>query len=169
LILNNENTCIDKVLNNYDFFYFIKDVKKNVNLSINIKKASLIENIIIILGIIPFLKNNSIIRYDINTYETNKIFRTLFNYKEIKYGKIFIDFSDFQTVKKKFNNLINYIWELIPQKPILDNLRYIIDNYYDDSCLNIFEKALNRNYEYFIKNNKKTVSTNSFKKKLLSK
>ena len=28
LILNNENNCIKEVFNNYDFFYFIKDIKK---------------------------------------------------------------------------------------------------------------------------------------------
>ena len=72
-------------------------------------------------------------------------------------------------MKRDFNNLINYIWEFIPQKHILDNLRYIISNYYDDSCTNIFEKTLNRNYEYFIKNNKSIAFKNSFKKKLISK
>ena len=162
LILNNGKYCLNEVLNNYDFFYFIKGIRKNVNLSI-------IENIIILLGIIPFLKNNSIIRYGINTYESNKLYKKLFSYKKIKNGKIHIDFSDFKTVKTDFNNLINYIWEFIPQKQILDNLRYIISNYYNDSCANIFEKTLNRNYEYFIKYNKSIVFNNSFKKELISK
>ena len=169
LILNNGKYCLNEVLNNYDFFYFIKGIRKNVYLSINIKRLSLIENIIILLGIIPFLKNNSIIRYGINTYESNKLYKKLFSYKKIKNGKIHIDFSDFKTVKTDFNNLINYIWEFIPRKQILDNLRYIISNYYNDSCANIFEKTLNRNYEYFIKYNKSIVFNNSFKKELISK
>ena len=62
LILNNGKYCLNEVLNNYDFFYFIKGIKKNVYLSINIKRLSLIENIIILLGIIPFLKNNSFMK-----------------------------------------------------------------------------------------------------------
>lgn len=169
LILNNENNCIKEVFNNYDFFYFIKDIKKNVNLTINMKNVSLIENIMMIIGIIPFLKNNSVIRYVINDSETNKIFRILFKYKKIENGQIYIDFSDFKTIKNKFNNLINFIWEIIPQKHILNNIRYIINNYYDDSCINFFEKALNNNYEYFIKKNQKIVSVNSYRQKLLSK
>lgn len=169
LILNNENNCIKEVFNNYDFFYFIKDIKKNVNLTINMKNVSLIENIMMIIGIIPFLKNNSVIRYVINDSETNKIFRILFKYKKIENGQIYIDFSDFKTIKNKFGNLINFIWEIIPQKHILNNIRYIINNYYDDSFINFFEKALNKNYEYFIKKNQKIVSVNSYRQKLLSK
>ena len=169
LILNNENNCIKEVFNNYDFFYFIKDIKKNVNLTINMKNVSLIENIMMIIGIIPFLKNNSVIRYVINDSETNKIFRILFKYKKIENGQIYIDFSDFKTIKNKLGNLINFIWEIIPQKHILNNIRYIINNYYDDSCINFFEKALNKNYEYFIKKNQKIVSVNSYRQKLLSK
>ena len=109
LILNNENNCIKEVFNNYDFFYFIKDIKKKVNLTINMKNVSLIENIMMIIGIIPFLKNNSIIRYVINDSETNKIFRILFKYKKIENGQIYIDFSDFKTIKNEFGNLINFI------------------------------------------------------------
>ena len=169
MILNNENKCINEVFNNYDFFYFTKDINKNVYLTINIKNALLIENIMMIIGIIPFLKNNSVIRYVINDSETNKIFRILFKYKKIENGQIYIDFSDFKTIKNKFGNLINFIWEIIPQKHILNNIRYIINNYYDDSFINFFEKALNKNYEYFIKKNQKIVSVNSYRQKLLSK
>ena len=169
MILNNENKCINEVFNNYDFFYFIKDINKNVYLTINIKNALLIENIMMIIGIIPFLKNNSVIRYVINDSETNKKFRILFKYKKIENGQIYIDFSDFKTIKNKFGNLINFIWEIIPQKHILNNIRYIINNYYDDSFINFFEKALNKNYEYFIKKNQKIVSVNSYRQKLLSK
>lgn len=169
LILKNGKSCIKEVLNNYDFFYFIKDFRKNVDLSINIKRAPLIENIMIIIGIIPFLKYNSVIRYYANTDEIYKKLGNLFFYKNIKSREINIDFFDFETVKIKFNNLINYIWETIPPKQILDNIRYIISNYYDDSCLYIFEKSLNHNYEYFIKNNEKIVSSDEFKKKYISK
>lgn len=169
LILNDEKNCLNEVFNNYDFFYYITDIRKNINLSINIKKASLIENIIIIIGIIPFLKNNSVLRYDIGISEANKIFTKIFKSKKIKNGIIFIDFSDFETIKTEFNNLINYIWELIPKKYILDNLRYIISNYYDDSCLDIFEKSLNKNYEYFIKKYQNNEKINNYKKQLISK
>ena len=108
LIYKAEDKCINEVFNDYDFFYFVKNIRKNVNLSIDIKKISLIEHIFIIIGIIPFIKNNSIINYSINSKESKHIFEILFNYNKIKNRKIFIDFNDFKEIKKKFNSLINY-------------------------------------------------------------
>ena len=42
--LENEKNCTEEILFNYDFFYEIKKIKRNVNISIDIKK-SLLENI----------------------------------------------------------------------------------------------------------------------------
>jgi hypothetical protein len=48
--------------------------------------------------------------------------------------------------------ILYYIWELIPKKIMLDNLRYIINNYYKESNLAVFEDSLNMNYKSYIQN-----------------
>lgn len=138
-----------EILTNYDFFYEIEDIKKNIILSIDIRKT-LIENIILIIGIIPFLKKNSFIQYKINSKEANKIFKFIFNHKDSNNKINMINKKDISHIKRNFESLVNNIWEFIPQKKILDNIRYIINNYYDSSCSHQFEKSLNKNYEYYI-------------------
>ena len=54
--------------------------------------------------------------------------------------------------------LLNYKWELIPKKVMLDNLRYIINNYYNESNFNIFQKSLYKNYDFYIQENKKEIT-----------
>jgi hypothetical protein len=41
---------------------------------------------------------------------------------------------------------------------MLDNLRYIIDNYYNESNFNIFQKSLYKNYDFYIQENKKEIT-----------
>jgi len=50
---------------------------------------------------------------------------------------------------------------------MLNNLRYIINNYYNESSLIIFQKSLNMNYKLYIQ--KKNEMTYKEIKKLLSK
>jgi hypothetical protein len=64
--------------------------------------------------------------------------------------------------------LFNYDWELIPKKLMLDNLRYIINNYYNDTNLILLQESLNMNYQSYIKNNKNEMNYNELKD-LLSK
>lgn len=40
------------------------------------------------------------------------------------------------------NYLLNYKWELSPEKFILDNLRYVLNNFYNESNFEIFQKSL---------------------------
>ena len=167
-IINDEHDCKNELLNNYDFFFNLQGIKRNVHLSIDIKNKSSIENIILIIGIIPFLKFSSFIKYKINDKNTYQLFKIIFSNKTIKNEIIFFYYNDIETIKKNFQNLIDYIWEFIPQQKILDNIRYIINNYYDDRCLFIYEKSLNNNYEYFVEKNINTIS-NSISKNLLSK
>jgi hypothetical protein len=150
-----------EILTNYDFFYEIKGIKKNIILSIDIKKT-LIENIILIIGIVPFLKNNSFIKYKINSNEVNKIFKFIFNHKHLKNKIFIIDKKDILSIKRNFESLVDNIWESIPQKKILDNIRYIINNFYDSSCSNQFEESLNKNYDYYISKNIKFLSKEDF-------
>lgn len=48
--------------------------------------------------------------------------------------------------------LLFYVWELIPNQFMLDNFRYIINNYYNESNLAVFEETLNKNYKSYIQN-----------------
>jgi hypothetical protein len=50
--------------------------------------------------------------------------------------------------------LLNYEWELIPKKFMLDNLRFIINNYYNEINLVVFQESLNMNYKFYIQNKK---------------
>jgi hypothetical protein len=43
---------------------------------------------------------------------------------------------------EKINELLNYKWELFPEKFMLDNLRYVLNNYYNESNFEIFQKLL---------------------------
>ena len=151
LVIKNGN-CIYEVLNNYNFFYNIQDIKKNVNLYLDIKK-SFIENLLLIIGLVPFLRFNSTISYKIYNKGSNKLYRFILNYKIKRKRTILININDLQAIQKKFNESINYIWESPIQKKILDIMRYIIYNYYDDNCFQIYEESVNKNYNYFIKNN----------------
>jgi len=54
--------------------------------------------------------------------------------------------------------LLSYKWELIPEKIILDNLRYIINNYYNESNSNIFQKSLFMNYDFYIQEKRKEIT-----------
>jgi hypothetical protein len=40
---------------------------------------------------------------------------------------------------------------------MLDNLRYIINNYYNESNFNIFQKSLNMNYDFYIQRKRKGI------------
>ena len=167
LVINGEVDCESDFINNYNFFYEVKYFRRNINLLIDIQKT-LIENIFIVMGIIPFLKYNSTINYKINNRGSKELSKILFTYKQVKNDTIILDINDLQIIKDKFNELINYIWEILPKKFVLDSIRFILQNYYDKSCLLTFEKALYKNYKYYI--NRKSNKLNVLEKdELLSK
>jgi hypothetical protein len=56
------------------------------------------------------------------------------------------------------NNVLYYKWELIPRQFMLNNLRYIINNYYNEQNLVVFQESLNMNYKSYIQNNFKELS-----------
>jgi hypothetical protein len=59
--------------------------------------------------------------------------------------------------------LLNYEWELIPKKLMLDNLRFIINNYYNETNLVVFQESLNMNYKSYIQRKKKKMSYEEIK------
>ena len=150
--------CSLKLFTNNDFYEDIKEINSNIDLLINIK-ISKIESIFLLLGIIPFLKNNSTLSYKINNKEIynfiKEVFKNKNKNKKINHKIIKLDFIDFTTFNEKIEELLNYKWELIPEKIILDNLRYIIDNYYNESNFDIFQKSLYINYNFYIQLKKK--------------
>jgi hypothetical protein len=151
--------CSLKLFTNNDFYEDIIEINSNIDLLFNIKITKL-ENIFLLLGIIPFLKNNSTLSYKINNKEIYNFFKEIFKNKKINHKFIKFYYIDFITFNEKMEELLNYKWELMPEKFILDNLRYIIDNYYNESNFNIFQKSLYMNYNFYIQLKKKEITFN---------
>ena len=141
----------------YDFYEDVLEINNNIDLLMNIKISKL-ENIVLLLGIIPFLKNNSTLSYKINSKEIYDCIKRIFKNKKIKHKIIKLDYNDFTNFNEKIDELLNYKWEFIPEKVILDNLRYVINNYYNESNFNIFQKTLNTNYDFYIQRKRKEIT-----------
>ena len=159
--------CTNQIFKNKNFYDNIKEKNKSINYIINIKKTK-IENILILVGIVPFLKNKSYILYKINNKEMYNIFKKIFIDKKIKNRFIKLNEYDFHYFIENFNDLVNYKWKLIPDKNIIDNIRYILNNYYNEFCKELFYKSLNLNFKNFIHNKKDILSFKAMEK-LMSK
>jgi hypothetical protein len=142
--------CSLQFFSNDNFYNDILEINSDINLLMNIKIPKL-ENIFLLLGIIPLLKNNSTLSYKINNKGIYKLFKKILN-KKIKYKVIKLDYNYLLYFNKIMKVLLYYIWELIPKQFMLDNIRYFINNYYNESNLVIFEESLNLNYKSYIQN-----------------
>jgi hypothetical protein len=147
--------CLSKFYNN-DFYKDALEINNNIDLLMNIKITKL-ENIVLLLGIIPFLKKNSTLFYKINNKEIYNYIKKIIKNKKIKHKIIKLDYNDFYTFNEKMDELLSYKWELIPEKVMLDNLRYIINNYYNESNFDIFQKSLYMNYDFYIQRKRKEI------------
>ena len=114
------------------------------------KKHTKIENIFILITIFPFLKKEIIITKKNPIYG---IFNKLFNNKNNEVIKI--NKNQLNIFSNKFNELLYYKWEILPNKNKTNYLRHIIYHYYNEECLKIFDKSLNLNIKYYIDNNNK--------------
>jgi hypothetical protein len=83
--------CSLNFYTNINYYNDILEINSNINLLINIKKSKL-ENLFLLLGIIPFLKNNSTLTYKIKDNGFNKICKKILN-KKIKNKTINLDFN----------------------------------------------------------------------------
>ena len=146
--------CPMNFYTNDNFYNDILEINSNINLLINIKKSKL-ENIFLLLSIIPFLKNNSTLSYKIKDKQTYKIFK---KNKQLKFKIIKFDYNDLLLFNNKIKKLLYYKWELIPKQFMLNNLHYIINNYYNESNLGVFQKSLNMNYKSYIDNKKNEIT-----------
>ena len=154
--------CSINFITNINIYNDILEFNSNVNLLMNIKKSKL-ENIILLLGIIPFLKNNSTLSYKINNKGIYKLFKKIFN-KTIISKVIKFDYNDLYIFNKNMKKILYYEWELLPKKYMLDNLRFIINNYYyNEANLDIFQESLNLNYKSYILNKKNEMTYDEIK------
>jgi hypothetical protein len=158
--------CSDKFFTDANLYFDILEINSNVNLLININRSRL-ENIILFLSIIPFLKNNSTLSYKINDKGLFNFFKKISN-KKIKNKIIKLDYNDLFCFNTRLKELLFYKWELMPKQFILDNLRYIINNYYKETNSILFQQALNMNYRLYIQNKINEMSYDELKN-LLSK
>lgn len=156
LYFNINYKCLSK-FKNYDFYEDVLEINNNIELLMNIKISKL-ESIFLLLGIIPFLKNNSTLSYKINSKEIYNHVKKIFKNKKINHKIIKLNFNDFNNFNEKIDELLNYKWELIPEKVMLDNLRYVINNYYNESNFNKFQKSLNTNYDFYIQRKRKEIN-----------
>ena len=141
--------CPTTIFSSTSFYDEILEINRDINLLINIKISKL-ENIFFLLGIIPFLKNNSTLSYKINNKEINIFFKKIFKNKRIKNKIINFDYKDFNIFNVKINELLNYIWEFVPGTFTLDNLRYVINNFYDESNFEIPYETFYQTSKYLL-------------------
>lgn len=156
-----EYKCDNDIFNNYNFFDEIIENNQNIDLFLNIKTKK-IEFIFLLIGTFPFLKNSSKLTFKINDKEIYYLFKYIFKNKKIR-KYIIIKKNDYNIFNEKLKCLINYKWELIPNQSICLLIRYIINNYYNETFLDSFEKSLNLNLNYYIENKKDELSKSQLK------
>lgn len=130
----------------YDIFNQTFNIYINTINKIFTKKTS-IEKVFIIIILLPFIKSKKLIIKNYNKV-LNKLFKNIFinNQKNLTIIKI-------QEKNIKINDLLYYKWDLIPEFNLIRLVRYIINKYYSESFLEMFDKSLNLNFKYFIKKN----------------
>ena len=140
---------IKKIKIIYDI-YIHKIEKKNLLLKI---KKTKIENVLMLVKIIPFLKDkiSIIIKISKNLYP---FFKKTFKNQKFKNNIIKFNNQYFKYLINDFKNLFDYNWELIPKLDDINRVRYVISNYYNEFCLKIFDNYLNYNLNNYILNNK---------------
>ena len=148
--------CEEQLFINHNYFFEINGISRTISLLINIY-SSKIENLLMLIGIIPLIKENSIIHFKINNKQIYYILLYIFKDKKIENNIINFTHDDFDSVKELIN-IINYNWEIIPSQNIINIVRHVIFENYEDSCLKKFDEALNSNFNYYINNNLDTFS-----------
>lgn len=159
-ILNQNNNCNDNInlskYINYTFFTIMNKLNSNDSSFLLKENNTRIENIFILTEIMPFIKRNIIIK-EKNNKEIFQLCKHIFKEKKIT-NILIINKNDFYYFINNFNRIIFYEWELIPKINLINKLRYLINNFYNENCLNSFDKALNFNLNKYIKKNKNTFS-----------
>ena len=158
--------CKREIFNNDNFFYDVKSVTKNKHLLITLKNKKII-NLFLLLARIPFFGADSKLIYKIN----EKTFLSMLKNNSgeiINNNLINLKKEYFQKEKNELINLLDYEWEIIPSRNIINFLRYIINNFYSEDCLTSFDTSLNKNYNKYLEKNINNISLKS-KVELISK
>lgn len=170
LIFDFEDNVLNNRINNItnDILKDFNIISENDKDSLLKIRASKIENIILLVEIMPFLKKDLLI-YLNNNKDLFKLFKKIFYEKEIfNNNTLRITRKDIYYLIVNFNELWNYKWEIFPELEEINKVRYIINNYYNESFLEIFDKALNLNLRLYIQNKKNKFSLKEIKQ-LMSK
>ena len=171
IILEEKYIFIDGInlvnfINNKDF-QFMKDINKNKFNLILSKKKNRIEIIFILIQAIPYI-NKKIIIEKKNNEEVFEILKNIFHIEKLKKDILYIRKNNIDYIIQNFKELIYYKWEYLPNTNLINSLRYIISNYYNENCLELFDKALNLNFEDYINKNKSNFTSKDINK-LMSK
>ena len=143
-----EKYCNNNVFINSTFNF--EKIEKRIDfLILNLEKTK-IENIFLLIILFPFINNNTTLLYKIGNRKDYKLFRIIFKSNNIKKLNI-ICFKNLTFLIDNFYDLISYEWEILPDKDLLNNVRFIINTYYNESFLKIFDKSLNINLKLYIK------------------
>ena len=145
--------------NNSGFLTDLEKFEKGIDLAFLKVEKTKIENIIILIFIFPFLKKNSTVFYQIKNKKDYNLFHGLFKVKNKKY-LYKINKSDLYFLMNNFNNSIYYDWEIILENELTNELRYLINNYYNETFLKIFDNSLNLNFNRYIKKKRSDLTIN---------
>ena len=148
--LNNiEKYYKNSVLINSTFLDNIEYIEKNIDFFLlNLEKTK-IENIFILIILFPFIKTNTSLIYKIENRNDYKLFRNVFKSNNIKkLNRIYL--NNLTLLFDQFYDLICNEWEIIPEQNLLNIVRFIINSYYNESFLKIFDKSLNINLKLYI-------------------
>lgn len=165
-IFENNYNCYKEIFINDNFFYDVKSVSKNKHLLIKEKNTKII-NFFLLIALIPFYKSESKLFYKINKKDSISIYINKYGEK-INNNLIKLKTDDFGEKQNELINLLNYEWEIIPSIKIINFLRYIINNFYYEDCLTIFDTSLNLNYKLYIEKNRNNIPL-KMKSELISK
>ena len=137
---------------NTSFYYYDKILINNIDLLIINSQKSKIYDIFLLIGIMPFLNEDSLIYYKINNKDSYKLFKNKLKFIKISNRLASINKKSYNYFIKHFEDIISYRWEIKPNKNIINNIRYIINNYYAEPYIDIFDNSLNYNFKYYIEN-----------------
>lgn len=153
-----------------DFDFMIELIKINEynDLIFSNIERSKIKNILFLVAIFPYLNDKSIIICNIKTKHIYNLFKSIFTNGIITSKHIIFTKYDLKYLLLNYNKLIYNKWETIPDDKFLKVIRYVINKYYNESFLNLFELALNLNFKYFFQSQNNNFTFNEIDK-LMSK
>ena len=174
IYINEVNDLLDLHNSNFNCLYTkfidlshlneIENYKNKIDKFILKAKNSKVENILILIGLFPFLNDNSTIYCIAKTRKSYQIIKNLLKeainhqHKIIEFKKINLFF-----LSNNFNDLLNYYWKFIPSLHLLNYIRYIINNYYSQNILYKYQRTINLNLKKYISEKNSTFSYNYLK------